>query len=113
MDQLTRYRALVRRLLGDKAELMQSQPAPGLETFCVFDTEHDHYLLLTLGWSERRRVRGTILFVRIRDGKLWVEEDMTEEGIATELVNAGVPRQHIVLAFQHPEMRPYTEFAVA
>ncbi|MBV7334508.1 XisI protein [Chloroflexi bacterium TSY] len=46
-------------------------------------------------------------------GKIWIEIDWTEEGIATELVAAGVPKEDIVLAFHHPSMRQYTEFAVA
>jgi hypothetical protein len=36
-----------------------------------------------------------------------------EVGIATELVEAGVPKEQIVLGFRPPEMRQYTEFAVA
>jgi len=51
--------------------------------------------------------------VRIRDGKFWIEEDWTEDGIATDLVRAGVPKEDIVLAFHEPEMRQYTDFAAA
>ena len=36
-----------------------------------------------------------------------------KEGIADELVRAGVPKSDIVLAFQPPELRHLTEFAVA
>ena len=53
------------------------------------------------------------VYVRIRDGKFWIEEDWTEEGIATELVRAGVPKEDIVLAFHDPKTRQYTDFAVA
>ncbi|MCE7982641.1 MAG: hypothetical protein DYG89_15765 [Caldilinea sp. CFX5] len=35
------------------------------------------------------------------------------EGLATELVERGVPREDVVLAFHPPAMRPYTEFAVS
>jgi hypothetical protein len=38
---------------------------------------------------------------------------MTEVGIANELIEAGVPKEDIVLAFHHPEERKYTEFAAA
>jgi hypothetical protein len=113
MDQLTQYRHLIKRFLGELASLSDRQPTPGVETLCVFDEERDHYLLLSVGWSERRRVRGTTLFVRLREGKFWIEEDLTEDGIATELMKAGVPKADIVLAFQPPELRPLTDFAVA
>ncbi|MGK7943847.1 MAG: element excision factor XisI family protein, partial [Microcystaceae cyanobacterium] len=43
----------------------------------------------------------------------WIEEDWTEEGIATELVREGVPKEDIVLAFYDPDARKFTEFASA
>ncbi|WP_333146915.1 element excision factor XisI family protein [Microcoleus sp. B13-B6] len=53
------------------------------------------------------------VYVRIRDRKFWIEEDWTEDGIATDLVRAGVPKEDIVLAFHEPGMRQYTDFAAA
>lgn len=38
---------------------------------------------------------------------------MTEEEIADDLVQAGVPKEDIVLAFQPPDLRQFTEFATA
>ena len=113
MDKLTRYRHLVKKLLSEHAELINRQPTPGLETECIFDEERDQYMLFTVGWSQRRRVRSTSIYVRLRNGKIWIEDDMTEEGVACRLLEAGVPREDIVLGFQPPEMRPLTEFAVA
>jgi len=49
----------------------------------------------------------------IIDGKIWIQRDGTEYGIANELVEAGIPKEHIVLGFQSEEVRPYTDFAVA
>lgn len=43
----------------------------------------------------------------------WIEENWTEDGIATELLAAGVPKDEIVLGFHHPTMRQYSEFAGA
>jgi hypothetical protein len=70
-------------------------------------------MLLRWGWTEKHRVKNTIVYVRIRDGKFWIEEDMTERGVATDLEEAGVPKDRIVLAFCHPWMRSETEYAVA
>lgn len=113
MDKLTTYRNLLKRLLTGYAELVNRQPTPGLETSCVFDEEHDQYLLLTVGWSQSRRVRNTTLYIRLREGKFWIEEDWTEDGIAMDLLRAGVPKEDIVLAFQPPDARLLTEFAAA
>jgi hypothetical protein len=51
--------------------------------------------------------------VRIKNEKIYIEEDWTEECIATELLREGVPKEDIVLAFHDPETRKFTEFAVA
>ncbi len=52
------------------------------------------------------------MYVRLHNGKFWIEEDGLEQGVATDLLEAGVPKEDIVLAFHHPEIRPLTEFAV-
>ncbi|MFO5437454.1 MAG: element excision factor XisI family protein, partial [Dolichospermum sp.] len=51
--------------------------------------------------------------IRIKNDKIYIEEDWTQEGIATELLREGVPKEDIVLAFHDPETRKFTEFAVA
>lgn len=42
------------------------------------------------------------VYGRVRDGKFWIEEDCTEDGIATDLVRAGGLKEDIVLAFHEP-----------
>ena len=73
----------------------------------------NHYLLFRAGWLGKERIHTPLLYVRLYDGKFWIEEDYTEDGLATELLAAGVAHQDIMLAFRHPTLRPYTEFAVA
>jgi hypothetical protein len=113
MEKLTTYQTLIKRLIGAHAELAQRTDQPQEETLTVFDDERGHYLLHTVGWVDRKHVWNTTLYVRIRNNKFYIEVDWTEDGIATELLAAGVPKENIVLAFHHPSMRPYTEFAVA
>jgi hypothetical protein len=113
MEKLTHYQTLIKRLLSEYVQFAQRADKPGEETTTVFDDEGGHYLLHTIGWVDRKHVWNTTLYVRIRNGKFYIEIDWTEEGIATALLAAGVPKEDIVLAFHHPSMRPYTEFAVA
>lgn len=42
---------------------------------------------------------------------MWIQHDGIEHGIANDLLEAGIPPEHIVLAFHHPNERKYTEFA--
>lgn len=113
MDRLAHYRTILKEILTTQAAEMELQPVAGVDTELIIDETHDNYLLAPVGWSPQGRVRGATLYVRIRNGKFWIEEDWTEEGIATHLLAAGVPKEDIVLAFHAPDVRPYTEFAVA
>ena len=116
MDKRLTYRQLIERHISELATLIQEQhPASrtGVECECVFDEQRDHYLLLKIGWSGSRRIRATTWHVRLRDGKMLIEEDMTEDGIASALLRQGVPAADMVLAFHPPALRKHTEFAAA
>ncbi len=79
----------------------------------LIDCERDRFALMNTGWDEGKRIHGCIVHADIIDGKIWIQYDGTEEGIAKELVAAGVPKDQIVLAFHAPELRKYTDFAAA
>lgn len=104
------YRDLVQAILKGHSE---NHLSTNTEVQLIFDIERDHYQVLHLGWEEQIRVYGCVIHVDIKDGKIWIQRDGTEAGVANELVNAGVPKQDIVLAFKAPYKRPFTEFAVS
>lgn len=112
MDKLTLYRQVVKDELTAFAELANRSPQAGAETLCVFDDARQCYILLNTGWVGSHRLRGNSLFLRIKGGKVWIEEDWTDVVIAERLVVAGIPKEDIVLGFQAPNVRPLTEFAV-
>ena len=84
-----------------------------ITTEAVFDRERDRYLLVNTGWDGGKRVHGTLVHVDLDAGKFWIQRDGTEDGVASELLAAGIPRERIVLAFRSPELRRHTGFAVA
>ena len=102
MDKVNTYRVEIKRILSAYAALVARQPTPGVETLLVFDEARDQYLWLQVGWADDQRVYGVTLHVRILEGKIRIEQDWTEEGIASDLLQAGVPRADIVLAFHEP-----------
>jgi len=111
MDRLDRYRPIIERVLGWYAA---HPPSHGnIETELIVDREQDHYLLLDLGWGNTGRVHSVFGHIRLKGGKVWIEEDGTEKGFAVEFVEAGIPKEDIVLAFYRPEHRKLTEFEVA
>jgi hypothetical protein len=113
MDKVHEHRVIVRQVLTDYCQLYSQSNSSDVETVLLSDRSQDQYLLIRLGWEGDRRVNRTVIYVRLREGKIWVEEDWTEEGVATDLLALGVQREAIVLAFHPPHLREHTEFAVA
>lgn len=113
MGDLQLMRNAIKAGLERYAEIFNQNQPQGMETFTAFDEKNDHYFLHELGWDGDERIWNTPIYVRIRQNKAWIEVDWTEEGIATDLLAAGIPKQQIVLAFYPLEMRQHSEFAVA
>lgn len=111
MDKLERYRQAIESIFNEYAAIPYS--LGGLSCEAVFDRAQDRYLLITFGRDLGKRVHFAVANVDIVNGKLWIRCDNTEDGIATELVAAGVPKGDIVLGFKSEEMRRHTEFAAA
>lgn len=111
MENLSQYREIITRLISDYAKVIPSRGDVQVET--IFDETNDHYELMHSGWNGAYRIHGSVLHVDIREGKVWIQYDGTPDGFANELVNAGIPRNHIVLAFKDPELRKHTDFAAA
>ncbi len=110
MDKLESYRQILRDIVCRHAQYKLSNS--NIESLPICDLANDNYLLLSLGWGEHGRVHNVIFHLRIRNGKIWVEEDGIEYGIVQDLLDAGIPKEDIVLAFYRPERRRLTEFAV-
>src|SRR5262245_39048448 len=110
MDSLARYQQIIEQVLSERAQIPYAHGE--IERVTVFDRDRDHYLLLAVGWDEYR-VHGCVVHVDLIDGKFWIQRDETEDGIATDLLAAGVPKEHIVLAWRRSEIRKHTGFAVA
>lgn len=105
------YRQYICQLLTERAQrIIQPAAADEYEVQTLFDREHDHYQLLHVGWRNNKRSFGCILHLDIKQNKIWIQHDGTETGIANQLVELGVPKQDIILAFHEPEVRQFTEF---
>jgi len=110
MDKLTQYRTYIKQLICHYA----SPPPVNAETLemqTVFDTEHDHYQLMMVGWENDQRIHSCPLHLDLKDHKIWIQQNNTDRRIAYELVEMGVPKEDIVLGFHPPYRRQFTEFA--
>ena len=79
--KLTQYRQLMKQLIKKYAELFKRGDKPGEESQAVIDEVGGNYS--TVGWVERQRVFLTRLYVRLQNGKFWIEVDWLEDGIVT------------------------------
>lgn len=112
MEFVEQYRKAIQKLLSDRAERSQRSNSQ-VEAQTIFDTERDHYQLVYVGWKRNGdRDYGCLIHLDLKDGKIWIQYDGTEGGIAQELVSLGVPKEDIVLGFHPPSVRKLTEFAV-
>ena len=111
MEDLNAYRRIVRELIERYASFT---PARGdVQIEAIFDEAKDHYELIYAGWNGPYRIHGSVVHIDIRDGKVWIQHDGTERGFARDLEAGGVPRDHIVLAFQHLSRRRLGDYAAA
>lgn len=104
------YRDYIQQLFKQHARYKAAHGEVEAQT--LFDTQNDHYQLVHVGWNGSHRIYGCVVHVDIKDGKIWIQQDGTEVGLANELVKLGVPKQDIVLGFHSPFMRKFTEFAI-
>jgi hypothetical protein len=111
MDKVAQYREYVQVLLSQYAKDDASDEE--VEVQLIFDTQRDHYQWMNVGWRQFDRIYRCIIHFDIKDGKIWLQQNLTDLNPAEELVEMGVPREDIVLGLQPPYKRQYTEYGAA
>ena len=113
MDKLNFYSSVISKIFNHYKNLAGNNPDSELEDVFVIDEASKSWLWLITGWAKEENVRVNTnnLYVRIKNCKIYIEEDWTEHGIADYLLREGVSKEDIVLAFHEPSMRQYTGFA--
>jgi XisI protein len=93
------YRAIVRRIIEQETV---GQPSHGkAEVIAICDDASGNYLAMVVGWSSAYRHDHIFIHLRLKDGKVWIEHNGTEEDLVERLVEAGVLREDIVPGFIH------------
>ncbi|MGB3693634.1 MAG: XisI protein [Spirulinaceae cyanobacterium] len=110
MEKLEKYRDCIKAILTEYASYKHSYGE--IEVQIAFDTEHNHYQVVKIGWEDKKRVYYCPMHLDIKDGKVWIQQNTTEVDLGKELVDLGVPKKDIVIGFHTPYIRQFTEFAV-
>lgn len=112
MEKLDRYRQVIKQILTEQAEL-SSVGDDNVEPQLIFDDTHDHYQLNYVGWRGNKRVFGPVMHFDIKNGKIWLQYNGTEDSIAKKLTDMDVPNTDIVLGLHSEFKRQFTPYAVS
>ena len=111
MDRVERYKSLIRQVICDYAALIPKSET--IEQKTIFYEEAGYYALMEIGWLGHRRIYGNIIHCEIKNDKIYIQHDGTEDGITDFFLDNGVPSRDIVIQRHPPEYRHLTEFAIA
>ena len=112
MDKLEKYRQILRGIINEYAGYKPRNSPFDWTPIC--DDERGEYLLMSIGWDAQENHKyHSIFHFRIKDGKVYVEQDNTNADPVQQMLDAGIPKEDIVLAFYSPSHRKLTDFALA
>ncbi len=109
MDRRDHYRELIIKAVTESRHYRFPPTEEQIETLFLRDETQDQYMLYQMGWIGSKPLSNVVILARIKDGKIWIDEDWTEDGIATDLLRYGVPPSDIVQAWVHPNLREAPE----
>ncbi len=98
MNKSENYRQILQKIVKRHARF---QPANGeIETHAVIDTGNDDYMVVDLGWNEKgRRIYDIVLHFHLQNGTVHIERNNTDSEIVQELLESGIEKDDIILAY--------------
>lgn len=65
----------------------------------IYDHERRYYTVTVIDYPKRKYPAGLAILARIADDKIIIEEDRTDKKLVDALLQQGVPREKIILAY--------------
>ncbi len=112
MENIKKKKEIVKSLLKEIFQMIP--PDDRVDNQIIIDDQHGHYLLTSVGWINDYREFNSFVHIDVKpDGKVWVQHDGTDQKLVMQLIEKGVLKKDIVLAFHAPYRRKLIpEFAV-
>ncbi|MEL6717693.1 MAG: element excision factor XisI family protein, partial [Bacteroidota bacterium] len=101
MDKITNLQKAIIAVL-DKYHEQFDQEEEDLNAYIIRDEENHHYQFLWFGWKAKRHLFNVAFHAHIQNEKIYMLQDRTEVGIADLLVEEGINKKDIVLAYFSP-----------
>ena len=102
------YKQCIKQLLSRYEALTTDQSQVEL----LFDDDQMRYMAIRLGWFKQRRLHLCLVHVDICDNKVVIQANNTEDMVATELVELGIPPEKIQLGFLPPGLQAFSALSV-
>ena len=112
MDRVKYFQECILEVLEPYAKTKIAYPK-GLENTLIVDKENYHYQIVTKGWDGHKPIFNVPIHIDIINNKIWVQRNMADVDLDNFFWSKGILKSEIVLGFLHPEMREYSDFAVA
>ena len=101
MDKLAKYRRIIKRIVEHYGKFQSS--VGNVETYSICDEKTDNYLVIDVGWLAFGRQHSMPIHIRIKNDKVAVEWDGTDQEIVQQLIDSGVDENDIVLGWERPQ----------
>jgi XisI protein len=112
MDKIKKYEKHILSVLEPYAQIKYSNL--DAQNQLIADRKNHRYQIVTIGRDRKGRyIHDTPIHLDIVNGKIWIQWNMTEIDFGRELTDRGVPKSDIVIGFLAPEIREYSDYAVA
>ena len=81
----------------------------------IIDLKGNHFQLMRIGWHQQKYLYAVLVHfdINAETGNVWVQQNNTEILLDEELERRGIKKNNLVLGFRSPEMRPFSDFAIA
>lgn len=104
MDKTLKFELVIIEFLEAYAKGYEDSPDE-LDTQVIVDNRGRHYQLLRIGWSDKKFIHFCVFHFDIKDDKIWVQVNETEELIVDELARRGISPEDVELGFQPEYLR--------
>jgi ubiquinone biosynthesis protein Coq4 len=95
MDKLAFYRQCIQQLLTEYGDVRPINDE--IETQIIFDTEHDHYQIIDLGWDKHHRIYNCVMHLDIKNvAEIKLTALFTAAGVAMPQIAANKGTMHAV-----------------
>jgi hypothetical protein len=99
MDTAIKYQTAILSFLEDYAQV-KPYGWNKVQNQIIADRERNHYQLVRVGWHNGEHIHYTVFHFDLVSNQVLIQENRTDIPIIDELVELGINRKDIFLAFQ-------------